>query len=107
MNSIRSFHPTPKAWLHHTVLAPYVEEFKARLERGRYADSTANRYLGSIAHLARWMSQCGLPVRLLDEQAIEQFLGKHLPRCDCPKPVVRVHNDLRAACNHLLSMLRE
>ena len=35
------------------------------------------------------------------------FLGKHLPRCDCPKPVVRVRGDLRAACNHLLHMLRE
>lgn len=107
MNSIKSFHPTPKAWLHNIVLAPYAEEFKARLERGRYADNTANNYLGSIAHLARWMRHCGLPVRLLDEHAVEQFLGKHLPRCDCPKPVVRVHNDLRAACNHLLSMLRE
>lgn len=107
MNSVKLFRPTPKAWLHHTVLAPYAEEFKARLERGRYADSTANKYLGGIAHLARWMRHCGLPVRLLDEQAVEQFLGKHLPRCDCPKPVVRVHNDLRAACNHLLSILRE
>jgi integrase/recombinase XerC len=107
MNSIKSFHPTPKAWLHNTVLAPYAEEFGARLERGRYADSTASRYLGGIAHLARWMSHCGLPVRLLDEQAVEQFLGKHLPRCDCPKPVVRTYGDLRAACNQLLDMLRE
>ena len=82
MNSIKSFHPTPKAWLHNTVLDPYVEEFKVRLERGRYSAITANKYLGGIAHLARWMTQCGLPVRLLDERSVEQFLDKHLPPCD-------------------------
>ena len=107
MNSIKLLHTPPKAWLHNTVLAPYAEEFKVRLERGRYAATTADRYLGGIAHLARWVSHCGLPVRLLDEQAVEQFLGKHLPRCDCPKPVVRAYGDLRAACNQLLNMLRE
>jgi len=107
MNPITSFHPTPKAWLVGSVLAPYAETFAARLARGRYAANTAGKYLGSIAHLARWMTHSGLPVRLLDENAVEQFLGKHLPRCDCPKPIVHVHDDLRAACNHLLEMLRE
>lgn len=107
MKLIKALHATPKAWLLNSVLAPYAEAFTARLERGRYSDNTANKYLGGIAHLARWMTHCGLPVRLLDEKAIEQFLGKHLPRCDCPKPVVRVYGDLRAACNHLLGILRE
>jgi integrase len=53
------------------------------------------------------MTHCGLPVRLLNEKTVEQFLCKHVPRCDCPKPVVRAHGDLRAACNHLVGMLRE
>ena len=107
MNPITALHPTPKAWLLGSVLAPYAESFTARLERGRYSVKTTNTYLGGVVHLARWMTYRGLPVRLLDENAIEQFLGKHLPHCDCPKPVVRVHRDLRAACNHLLNMLRE
>jgi len=107
MNSIVSFHPKSKAWLLCSVLAPYAKTFTARLERDRYASNTTVKYLGSIAHLARWMTLCGLSVQRLDESAIEQFLSKHLPRCDCPKPVVRVHDDLRAACNHLLDMLRE
>ncbi|MBK7464088.1 MAG: hypothetical protein IPJ50_16030 [Betaproteobacteria bacterium] len=47
MNSNKSFRPTPKVWLHNTVFASYAEEFSARLERGRYSDSTANRYLGA------------------------------------------------------------
>jgi site-specific recombinase XerD len=107
MNSITLLHPTPKAWLLNSVLAPYADAFAARLERGRYSACTAKKYLDCIAHLARWMTHCGLPVRLLDEKAVEQFLGKHLAHCDCPKPVVRVHQDLRAACNHILEMLRE
>src|SRR4030065_2642226 len=90
MNTIPSLHATPKTWLLNSVLAPYAETFAARLERGRYAANTTTRYLGSIAHLARWMTQCGLSVRRLDERAVEQFLAKHLPRCDCPTPVVRV-----------------
>ncbi|OFZ99488.1 MAG: integrase [Betaproteobacteria bacterium RBG_19FT_COMBO_58_11] len=107
MNTITSLHATPKTWLLNSVLAPYAETFAARLERGRYAANTTTRYLGSIAHLARWMTQCGLSVRRLDERAVEQFLAKHLPRCDCPTPVVRVYRDLRAACHHLIDMLRE
>ena len=107
MDSITALHTTPRAWLLNSVLAPHVEAFAVRLERGRYSTNTASGYLGSLAHLARWMTQSGLPVRLLDEGAIEQFLGKHLPRCDCPKPVVRTHSDLRAACYHLLELPRE
>lgn len=107
MNSITSLHPTPRAWLLNSVIAPHAKAFAAHLERGRYAANTTGNYLGSIAHLARWMTYSGLPVQRLDESAVEQFLGKHLPRCDCPKPVMRVHDDLRAACNHLLNILRE
>ena len=106
MDKLTSLHATSKAWLLNSVLAPHAEAFATRLEQGRYAANTASKYLYGIAHLARWMTQCGLPVRLLDETAIQAFLGKHLPRCDCPKPVVRVHGDLRAACRHLLEMLR-
>jgi integrase len=91
----------------NSVIAPHAKAFAAHLERGRYAANTTGNYLGSIAHLARWMTYSGLPVQRLDESAVEQFLGKHLPRCDCPKPVMRVHDDLRAACNHLLNILRE
>jgi site-specific recombinase XerD len=107
MNPIAPLHPTPNGWLVNSVLAPHVDAFVERLRRGRYAADTAKRYVGCIAHFARWMSHCCLPVRLLDEATIEQFLGNHLPRCDCPAPVERAHGDLRAACGHLLDVLRE
>lgn len=67
MDKLTSLHATPKAWLLNSVLAPHTEAFAARLEQGRYAANTASKYLYGISHLARWMTQCGLPVRLLDE----------------------------------------
>jgi integrase len=53
------------------------------------------------------MTQCCVPVSLLDENAVERFLVGHVPRCDCPRPVIRTRNELRAACAHLLDILRE
>lgn len=97
----------PKAWLLNSVLAPHVDTFVAHLKQGRYSPTTRHTYLGSLAHLARWMTQCCLPLRLLDESAVERFLVGHVPHCDCPRPVIRTRGDLRAACGHLLEVLRK
>ncbi|WP_293604507.1 site-specific integrase [Polaromonas sp. UBA4122] len=107
MDLIDSPHPTSKARLLNSALAPHLDAFSAHFRRGRYATNTTQRYVAGIAHFARWMTQQGLPIQRLDEHAVEQFLSEHLPRCDCPTPVVRVHGDLRAALGHLLEVLRE
>jgi site-specific recombinase XerD len=107
MDPTTSLHATPQSWLLNSVLAPHAVAFAAYLKRGRYAATTVKGYLAGIAHFARWMTACYLPVHLLDESVVEQFLGNHLPRCDCPAPVMRVHDDLRAALGHLLDVLRE
>jgi integrase/recombinase XerC len=107
MDPTTSLHATPQSWLLNSVLAPHAVAFAAYLRRGRYAATTVRGYFAGIAHFARWMTVCYLPVRLLDEHTVEQFLGNHLPRCDCPAPVMRVHDDLRAALGHLLDVLRE
>ena len=107
MDPTTSLHATPQGWLLDSVLAPHAAAYVAYLSRGRYAATTIKGYLASIAHFARWMTTCYLPVRLLDEHTVEQFLANHLPRCDCPAPVMRVHDDLRAALHHLLDVLRE
>lgn len=107
MDPTTSLHATPQSWLFNSVLAPHAVAFAAHLRRGRYAATTVKGYVAGIAHFARWMTVCNLPVRLLDENVVEQFLGNHLPRCDCPRPVMCVHDDLRAALGHLLNVLRE
>jgi site-specific recombinase XerD len=107
MDLLTPLHATPKAWLLNSVLAPHADAFASRLREGRYSSSTRRSYLASVAHLGRWMTQCCLPLRLLDESAVERFLVRHVPRCDCPRPVMRAHCDIRAACGHLLKVLRE
>lgn len=106
MDSTLHLHPNPKGWLFNGALAPHVDAFVEHLRQGRYTHNTTNKYLGCIAHFARWMGQSRLAVEHLDEAAINRFLGDHLSRCDCPWPVCRVHSDLRAACGHLLRVLR-
>jgi integrase/recombinase XerC len=36
-----------------------------------------------------------------------EFLVRHVPRCDCPRPVICTRSDLHAASAHLLDVLRE
>ena len=93
--------------LRNNALAPHVDAYLADLNRGRYAHNTVSQYLRCITHFARWMQQTNLGLNQLDEAAVARFLSKHLPHCHCPMPVVRGHNDLRAACVHLLRVLRE
>src|SRR5450759_2908672 len=107
MDLIVSLHTATKTCLLTSALAPHLDAFTAHLRRGGYAVNTTKGYVAGIAHFARWMTQRRLPVQLLDEHVVEHFLGDHLPRCDCPAPVMRVHGDLRAALGHLLEVLRE
>jgi len=59
MNPITSLQATPKASLLNSVLAPQVEAFATRIERGRVATRTGSRYLGSIAH------RCGVEITVV------------------------------------------
>lgn len=93
--------------LRNSALAPHVDAYLAYLNRGRYAHNTVSQYLRCITHVARWMQQTKLDLDQLDEAAVAQFLNKHLPCCRCAMPVARVYGDLRAACRHLLRILRE
>jgi site-specific recombinase XerD len=107
MDPLTSLHARPKAWLLHSVLSPHADAFVAYLTHARYSAKSHGDYVASLAHLARWMSECCLPLCQLDEAAVELFLNRHLPRCGCPRPVVRTRSALRAACAHLLKVLRE
>lgn len=106
MNSIHCSHLNANHWLLDSVLAPHIDAFVAHLKDGRYSASSSNRYLSCITHFARWLKQSRIPLSKIDEAVIIKFLDEHLPQCDCPAPVTRTRRDLRAACNHLLLVLR-
>lgn len=107
MVNISSLHRRAQASLLKGPLSEYVDEYVARLKRGRYAINTVSLRLGAIAHFAHWMSSCSLYANQLDEGCIDQFFRYHLPRCDCPNEVVRDPTDLRAALVPLLAQLRQ
>lgn len=107
MDIIESLHPTAKAWLLNSALAPHLESYCAHFSLGRYAATYSVACVAGLAHFARWMTQCGLVVEQLDAHKVEQFLNEHLPCCDCPKPVKRDHGTLRAALGHMRAVLLE
>lgn len=107
MELIDSLHPTPKAWLRASVLAPHCAAFIEKLRLGRYAEGTSKNYVSGMAHFSHWMTRQNLLIQTLDGYVVKRFLNEHIPRCDCPNPVVRVAGDLRATLGHLLVVLRE
>ena len=106
MDFVSSLHPTPQAWLRNSALAPHIDAYEAYLCQGRYATNTTRGYLNCVAHFAHWITQSLLPVDLIDDKAVRQFLDEHLPNCTCPWPGARVYGDLRAALGNLLRVLR-
>lgn len=106
MSATRPLSSSARDVVRASPLAPFLQAFECYLEDRRYATSTAAHYLGSLAHLARWMEQEHLTVEQLDEAVFARFLDEHVPQCRCPDPVVRGHEVLRATCGHLLAVLR-
>ena len=107
MTKIPALHPVLRAWLLEGPLSAHVPTYITRLRRGRYATNTSGRCLNGVAHFAHWMSICHLPMHMLDDGCIDQFLRYHLPRCDCPGGALRAPRELHAALVPLLAILRE
>ena len=105
MNASFLVSPSVRGWFAASELAPHIETFVERLVRDGYSCRTTANHVDSIAHFARWMSRSRLKVERLDEAAIQRFLDRHLPRCDCPPPAHRNRGDLSAGCHLLLRVL--
>ena len=95
-----------RAWLLDGPLSADLDAYLALLERGRYAQGSIDGNLRALAHFSHWMTRCGLAAEQLDEDFVEQFLDRHLPRCDCHPTALRTRGDLSAGLGHLLVVLR-
>ena len=98
--------PEPRRWLASSVLAPIEEGYVSYLRAGRYHPNTVRVYFACVAHFAKWATDEGLDLALIDEVAQQQFLDAHLPFCTCAAPVRRLRHELRVAIRHLLHVLR-
>jgi len=106
MDAFDSIHPLPATWLRASVLAPFVPAYWCRLIERRYAPITARAYLCCIAHFARWSQRRQLDLGKLDQHT-DRFVENHLPRCTCPYPVQRSRHQIRAALQHLQTILED
>jgi integrase/recombinase XerC len=107
MSSTIHLSPITQRWLRDSPLTPYVMGYFDHLIQCRYAAETTENHMAGIAHLGLWMGQSHLAIAQLDETVVTRFLDQHLPMCACPRPVFRSRPDLRAACAHLLRILRD
>jgi integrase/recombinase XerD len=98
--------PGPCRWLANSVFAPIEEEYVSYLRSGRYHPNTVRVYFACVAHFAKWATDEGLDLTLIDEVAQRQFLNAHLPFCTCAPPVRKLRRELRVAIRHLLYVLR-
>lgn len=98
--------PEPRRWLASSILAPVEEEYISYLRAGRYHSNTVRVYFACVAHFAKWTTEEGLSLALIDEAAQRQFLDVHLPFCNCAPPVRKLRHELRVAIRHLLHVLR-
>lgn len=106
MTAVTALHPLIQGWLLEGPLADHVPAYVERLRRGRYAANTASKCLNCVAHFAHWVSMCHIPLALLNDGCIDQFLQYHLPRCDCLGGASRTPSDVHAALAPLLEILR-
>ena len=106
MNLTQRLRCKPSGWLLESPFEPYVDTFTHYLIGQRYSANTITSYLGGMAHFARWFSQRGLSISQIDEAVVDQFLDRHLPRCNCASPVRKSRHELSATLSTLLSVLR-
>lgn len=106
MDAFDSIRASRAAWLRASVLAPFVPAYWSRLMERRYASDTVQHYMCCLAHFAHWSRRARFELGSLGP-AVERFIEQHLPRCNCPHPVLRGPVLLRAALNHLQAVLIE
>ena len=107
MSLIASLPAGSQTWLLNSPLAPHLDAFAAHMAAGGYSAQTTRSHFLGVAHFARWMTQCALPVSLLDEQLLQQFLNVHLSHCSCPPPAVSDPCKHRSSLGHLMVVLRK
>jgi integrase/recombinase XerD len=73
----------------------------------RYSELTIRHYLSALAHFNHWAVSRPLAVANISETAIKEFIGVHLPTCDCPKPCFRGPLEAGAALRRLLMLLQQ
>ena len=89
-----------------TALESHTEAYVQYLTCRGYSLRTIRFYLCDIAHFSHWFTRQSLVVDDMDEEVVDQFLRRHLPRCHCSKNRRSQIRSIRAALRRLLEYLR-
>jgi integrase/recombinase XerD len=87
-------------------LGSAFDDFVAYLSERGHADSTIRQYVQGVEHFDVWLSRAHRTVEMVDEVVVDDFLKRHLPRCQCPPPRSTSVHQVRTALHHLLAVLR-
>lgn len=80
-------------------------EYAGWLQRQGYSRNTIHQYTQAIEHFGFWRATAHPSSQNPAPSEAEEFLEKHLRRCNCPQPAVRARTTCRAALQRLLTML--
>lgn len=89
------------------LLWPHIQSYREYFDAGRFKSKQPRRYLACVLHFGDWLRSERLAPTEIDASVVDRFLSRHLPHCDCRRPVPRDLINNRASLNHLVRRLRE
>jgi len=98
--------PRNRGWLQDSVLSSVADAYINYLIDGGYSDQSVRTYAHSVAHFAHWLKDKNILLDQIDETITDEFLCRHLPVCNCSKRCRRSLFSVRAALEHLVTVLR-
>ena len=93
--------------LAHSELGAVFEDLVEYLRTRGHPVSTIQQYVQAVEHFDGWLRRARVPTASIDEESVQRFLRKHIPRCQCPPPRCHTIPQTRAALAHLLLVLRQ
>lgn len=90
--------------LRDSAVGSFAQAYWDRLCGQGYAASTVRVYLNCLSHFARWAARHRFELAELEDH-VGRFVDQHLPRCRCAGRVQRVRHTVRAALEHLKTVV--
>lgn len=90
--------------LRDSAVGPFAQAYWDRLCEQGYAPSTVRVYVNCLSHFAWWAARRRFELAELEDH-VGRFVDQHLPRCRCAGRVQRVRHTVRAALEHLKTVV--
>jgi site-specific recombinase XerD len=87
-------------------LGAAFDDLVAYLSERGHPPSTVRQYVQGVEHFDGWLRRTRRAVETIDETVVDDFLNRHLPRCQCPPPRSTSVHQVRTALRHLVVVLK-